>query len=67
VKLHRDTWTVEEAASLLGIGRGLAYRLAAADRLPVLRLGHRMVIPKRALNKLLDSVDEDGGEQEAAS
>ena len=60
--------TVEEAAALLRIGRGLAYQLArsylsdgCAEGLPVIRLGRKLRVPKRQLVKLLD------GEQVAAA
>src|SRR5579863_7892090 len=49
--------TVPEAAALLGISRGLAYELAARGELPVVGLGRRIVVPRRAL---LDLVGEDG-------
>jgi hypothetical protein len=41
-----STVSVEQAARLLGIGRTLAYRLAAADQLPVpvLRIGRSLRI-----------------------
>jgi excisionase family DNA binding protein len=41
--------SVEEAARLLGISRGLAYELARRGDLPCLRLGRRMVVPRVAL------------------
>jgi len=47
--------TVEQAARVLGIGRGLAYRLARSGELPTLRLGHRLVVPKAQLQRLLDA------------
>ena len=49
----RLTLTVEEAAHLLGISRGLAYELARCGKLPVIRLGHRILIPRVALEKML--------------
>jgi excisionase family DNA binding protein len=46
----RATTSVEEAASLLGIGRGLAYELARRGELPgVIRLGHRYVVSVQSL------------------
>jgi excisionase family DNA binding protein len=41
--------TVEEAGVLLGISRPHAYKLAREGQLPILRLGRRMVVPKKAL------------------
>jgi len=52
---ERLTVTVAEAARLLGIGRGLAYELARLGKLPCLRLGRRMVIPRAALTEMLAS------------
>ena len=49
----RLTLTVEEVAHLLGISRGLAYELARCGKLPVIRLGHRILIPRVALEKML--------------
>jgi len=46
--------TVPEAAKLLRISRGLAYELARSGQLPAVRFGRRILIPRRALQKLLD-------------
>ncbi len=50
-----STVSVEEAAELLGIGRTLAYRLAAAGELPVpvVRIGRKLRIPAAPLRALL--------------
>ena len=42
---HRATITVEEAASLLGIGRSAAYDAARRGQLPTRRLGRRLFVP----------------------
>jgi excisionase family DNA binding protein len=47
--------SVTEAAGLLGISRGLAYELVARGELPSLRLGRRIVVPRRALEVLLEA------------
>jgi excisionase family DNA binding protein len=39
--------------ALLGISRALAYNLAAQGELPVIRLGHRLRVPRRALLDLV--------------
>ena len=51
----RQTLTLEELAILLGIGRSTAYQLAAEDQLPVpvIRVGRRVVVPRRAVEALL--------------
>jgi excisionase family DNA binding protein len=48
------TLTVEEAARLLGISRALGYELVARGELPCVRLGRRIVVPRRALIALLE-------------
>ncbi len=44
--LVKKTLTIPEVAAELGIGRSLAYALAAQGKIPVLRLGNRLVVPK---------------------
>jgi excisionase family DNA binding protein len=44
--VERQTLTIEEVAEALGIGRTHAYNLAKSGVLPVLKLGHRLVIPR---------------------
>ena len=51
----RLTLTVEEAAQLLGISRALGYELVARGELPSIRLGRRILVPRRALDALLDA------------
>ena len=46
--------TVVEAAKVLGISRSLAYQLAASGDLPTVRLGRRLVVPRKALERLLE-------------
>jgi excisionase family DNA binding protein len=41
--------SVAEAAALLGISKDLVYDLVARGELPSLRLGRRVVVPRRAL------------------
>ncbi|THJ75697.1 helix-turn-helix domain-containing protein [Candidatus Frankia alpina] len=45
---------VEQAAKVLGLSRAAAYRLAAADELPVRRLGGRVYVATAGLRALLD-------------
>jgi excisionase family DNA binding protein len=53
VEIKPRTVTVEEAAAELGIGRSLAYELARTGKLPALRLGHRLLIPRERLDAML--------------
>ena len=43
--------SVAEAAKLLGIGRGLAYQLVQEKRLPSVKLGRRVLVPRQALEE----------------
>jgi excisionase family DNA binding protein len=53
VRVKRATISVEEAASILGVGRGTAYAGVREGWLPALRLGRRLVVPIVALEDLL--------------
>ncbi|MGH9229329.1 MAG: helix-turn-helix domain-containing protein [Acidimicrobiales bacterium] len=58
VRDQRLTISVEEAGQLLGISRGLAYALVSRGDIPSIRLGRRIVVPRRALDQLLDIPDD---------
>lgn len=45
--------TVDEAAAYLRISRGLAFAAVRDGTLPSLRIGRRILIPRRALEALL--------------
>ena len=49
----RAVYTIPEACEVLGISRNLGYTGAREGWLPVLRLGHRLVVPRHALEALL--------------
>ena len=53
--IRRQTYTLEESARLLGIGRFTAYQCALEGRIPFpcIRLGRRYVIPKGPLDRFL--------------
>ena len=46
---HRVTLSVEEVASLLGLGRTAAYEAARRGEIPSRRLGRRVIVPVPAL------------------
>jgi excisionase family DNA binding protein len=48
------TMTIDEAGVLLGIGRSLAYQLAHEGKLPVIRLGKRFLVSRKAFEAMLD-------------
>lgn len=50
----RDTFTVPEAAEILGISRGSAYEAVKNKELPAIWLGRRCIVPRRALERMLE-------------
>jgi excisionase family DNA binding protein len=52
-RIQPQTYSVEEAGKILGISRGNAFKLAKDGKLPTIRLGHRLLVPKAALDKML--------------
>jgi excisionase family DNA binding protein len=59
------TMTVDEAAALLGISRGLAFEAVKRGELPHLRIGKRILIVRSRLEALLEG-DTNAPEQTAA-
>jgi excisionase family DNA binding protein len=55
---RRLTLSVTEAAEVLGISRALAYELVARGELPSLQFGRRLVVPWRAIERLLASCED---------
>jgi excisionase family DNA binding protein len=52
---RRLTMSVEEAAEALGISRALAYEAIQRGQLSFVRIGRRVLIPKAALERLLEA------------
>ena len=48
--------SVPEAGALLGISRAHAYLMVKQGRLPIIKLGRRLVVPRPALMRMLESV-----------
>ena len=46
--------TVPEVAEMFGISRNFAYDLVKQGELPVIRFGKRLLIPRVALEKMLE-------------
>jgi len=49
----RATYSVEEAAVLLGIGRNTCYDGIKNGDIPSIRIGKRILVPKLALDRIL--------------
>jgi hypothetical protein len=56
--LERETLDVPAAGRVLGLGRAAAYQAARSGKLPVLRFGRRLVVPKAALIRLLNGAGD---------
>jgi excisionase family DNA binding protein len=50
---ERLTFTVDEAAAILGIGRNTAYEAIRRREIPSVRFGRRLLVPRNALENLL--------------
>jgi len=48
--VKRQTYTVEEAAKIIGISRAVAYRKGV---LPTVRVAGRRLVPRQALDRML--------------
>jgi hypothetical protein len=47
--------SVPAAGKRLGLGRGASYQAAKRGELPVLKLGHKLVVSKIALERMLEN------------
>jgi excisionase family DNA binding protein len=54
--MSKPTCSVEDAAKVLGIGRGPAYRAVNAGEIRAVRIGGRLLVSTSALRDLLDGV-----------
>ena len=54
---ERRTYTVEEIAQILGIGRTSAYFLVKEGHFKIVRIGNAIRISKRSFDEWLDSLD----------
>lgn len=52
--LERQTYTVPQAGIILGVGRSAAYAAARRGDLPTLRIGGRLLVGRKALQRLLE-------------
>ncbi len=58
--MDKLTYTVTEAANLLGIGRAAAYEAARSGQLPTIRIGKRILVPVVALEQMLRECADQG-------
>jgi excisionase family DNA binding protein len=50
--------TVEEVAKALRVGRSTAYDAIRRGEIPSVRIGRRLLVPRHALDKMLNKEDE---------
>ena len=55
----RATCSIEEAAALLGVSRGVAYEAARTGQLPVLPLGRRRLVLVPKLRAMLGMTEDE--------
>ena len=51
--VQRKTYTVDQAAELLGIGRNTAYEAVRRGEIPTIKIGRRLLVPRAALERML--------------
>jgi len=54
VSTERLTYTVLEMAKIMGLGKCAAYQAVQRGEIPSLKFGKRIVIPRAALQKMLE-------------
>ena len=50
---HRLAYSVDEVAKLLGLGRNTTYEAVWRGQIPSVRVGRRLLVPRRALEEFL--------------
>lgn len=51
--MDKLTYSVEEAAKVLGIGRNTAYEAVRSGEIPSVKIGKRLLVPVKALENML--------------
>ena len=51
--MEKQTYSVPEAAKILGLNRNSGYDAVKRGEIPVIRIGKRLLVPKPALDRLL--------------
>ncbi|MFC1861776.1 helix-turn-helix domain-containing protein [Chloroflexota bacterium] len=53
--MEKQTYTIRECAKILGVGVSVMYESARQGKLPVLKFGRRLVVPKYEFHKMLQA------------
>ena len=51
--MEKQTYSVPEAAKILGLNRNTGYEAVKRGEIPVIKIGKRLLVPKPALDRLL--------------
>ena len=51
---ERVVYTIPEVAKMLGISRNQGYELARIGRIPTIRLGKKLFVPKVAFERMME-------------
>jgi len=51
-----QTLKIDDAAKVFGISRNTAYHAARSGQLPTVKIGKRLLVPRAALQHMLESV-----------
>lgn len=61
---NRLVLTVSEVAQILGLSRNSAYQGVSRGEIPSVRVGKRILVPRIALEKMLDTARKESSEVE---
>jgi excisionase family DNA binding protein len=50
---ERQTYTIEQAAKIIGVSRNTGYDAAKSGQLPTIKVGRRLLVPRVALERML--------------
>lgn len=53
---ERQTFSVVDAGTFLGLSRNSAYQAVKRGQIPSISIGGKLLVPKKRLNQLLDGV-----------
>ena len=54
-RVERATLSVVEAARIMGVSKNVAYEAVRRGEIPSIRLGGRILVPRTALERLLET------------
>lgn len=65
MKDERLTLSIAETSKLLGIGKQLCYDRVKAGEIPVIKIGRRLLVPRQALEKMLQEPKTPNSDQQS--